>query len=291
MKKNTIGTLNSIIAAISYGTNPLFSLPMFSYGMNVNSVLFYRYLFASIIYFFWLKFHKKISLKISKKQFVVLFFLSIIFSMSSVTLFSAFNYIPSGLACTILFIFPIYVALVSFVFYKEKITKKLMFALLITIFGILQLYTGEVKLNLKGILLVLSSGLFYAVYMVLVKHLKTVKSLKTEVLSFYVMFFGLAVYIVNLKFLTQLQFFPNTLTFLFAIGLAIFPTIISLETIGIGIKLIGATKTAILGALEPLTALFFGILLFNEVLTLKILFGIILVLFGVNLAIFKSKTD
>ena len=111
-------------------------------------------------------------------------------------------------------------------------------------------------------------------------------------LSFYVMLFGLIVYIVNLKFCTTLQVLPNLKSWLFALGLALCPTIISLETITIAIQLIGSTNTAILGALEPLTAIFFGILFFNEQLTLRISIGVILILFGVFLIISrKMKVD
>ena len=110
-------------------------------------------------------------------------------------------------------------------------------------------------------------------------------------LSFYVMLFGLLVYVVNLKFCTNLQGLTTITAWLFVIGLAIFPTIISLETIGIAIKLIGSTNTAILGALEPLTAIFFGILFFNESLTLRISIGVILILFGVFLIISGKMTS
>ena len=89
------------------------------------------------------------------------------------------------------------------------------------------------------------------------------------------MFFGLIVYIYNLNFCTQLQIPLSPFMWLCVICLSIFPTIISLETITIAIKLIGSTTTAILGALEPLTAIFFGILFFDEHLTLRITLGII----------------
>ena len=67
-----------------------------------------------------------------------------------------------------------------------------------------------------------------------------------------------------------------------------FPTIISLETINVSIKLAGPTTTAILGALEPLTAIFFGVLLFNEQLTFRITAGVILVLFGVFMIVLRK---
>lgn len=294
MNSNTKGILNGIIASTSYGMNPLFGLPLYAIGIGVNSVLFYRYFLAVIIYFIWLKFFKKASLKISRQEIIPLFFLGIFFSLSSLTLFEAFHYIEAGIACTILFIYPVMVAIIMALFFKEKITKTVIFAILLTSIGIILLYKGkpDTALSIKGILIVLTSALLYALYIVGVKNIKPVKVMNSARLSFYVMLFGLIVYIVNLKFCTTLQMLPNLKAWLFAIGLALFPTIISLETITIAIQLIGSTNTAILGALEPLTAIFFGILFFHEQLTLRISIGIILILFGVFLIISrKMKVD
>lgn len=294
MNSNTKGILNGIIASTSYGMNPLFGLPLYAIGIGVNSVLFYRYFLAVIIYFIWLKFFKKASLKISRQEIIPLFFLGIFFSLSSLTLFEAFHYIEAGIACTILFIYPVMVAIIMAIFFKEKITKTVIFAILLTSIGIILLYKGkpDTALSIKGILIVLTSALLYALYIVGVKNIKPVKIMNSARLSFYVMLFGLIVYIVNLKFCTTLQILPNLKAWLFAIGLALFPTIISLETITIAIQLIGSTNTAILGALEPLTAIFFGILFFHEQLTLRISIGIILILFGVFLIISrKMKVD
>ena len=294
MNSNTKGILNGIIASTSYGMNPLFGLPLYAIGIGVNSVLFYRYFLAVIIYFIWLKFLKKASLKISRQEIIPLFFLGIFFSLSSLTLFEAFHYIEAGIACTILFIYPVMVAIIMSIFFKEKVTKTVIFAILLTSIGIILLYKGkpDTALSIKGILIVLTSALLYALYIVGVKNIKPVKAMNSARLSFYVMLFGLIVYIVNLKFCTTLQMLPNLKAWLFAIGLALFPTIISLETITIAIQLIGSTNTAILGALEPLTAIFFGIVFFHEQLTLRISIGIILILFGVFLIISrKMKVD
>ena len=294
MNSNTKGILNGIIASTSYGMNPLFGLPLYAIGIGVNSVLFYRYFLAVIVYFIWLKFFKKASLKISRQEIIPLFFLGIFFSLSSLTLFEAFHYIEAGIACTILFIYPVMVAIIMSIFFKEKVTKTVIFAILLTSIGIILLYKGkpDTALSIKGILIVLTSALLYALYIVGVKNIKPVKAMNSARLSFYVMLFGLIVYIVNLKFCTTLQILPNLKAWLFAIGLALFPTIISLETITIAIQLIGSTNTAILGALEPLTAIFFGIVFFHEQLTLRISIGIILILFGVFLIISrKMKVD
>lgn len=293
MNNNTKGILNGVIASVSYGMNPLFALPLYAQGIEVNSVLFYRYFFAVVIYFLWLKCVKKISLKIAKSELVPLFFLGIFFSLSSLTLFESFHYIEAGIACTILFIYPVIVALIMAIFFKEKITKTVVSAIFLTSIGIALLYKGKPDsvLSLKGVAIVLASAFLYAFYIVGVKSIKAIKSMNSAKLSFYVMLFGLLVYVVNLKFCTNLQGLTTIPAWLFVIGLAIFPTIISLETIGIAIKLIGSTNTAILGALEPLTAIFFGILFFNESLTLRISIGVILILFGVFLIISGKMTS
>ena len=98
-------------------------------------------------------------------------------------------------------------------------------------------------------------------------------------------FFGLSVYVVRLKFCTGLQLIPTPLLWVNAISLAVFPTVISLVTMTKAIHYIGSTPTAILGALEPVTALFFGVLIFGEQLTPRIILGILMVITAVTLII------
>ena len=65
MQRRTTGFLYGAVAAASYGTNPLFALPLYAAGIGVNSVLFYRYALAVAIYAIWLKCVKKMNLKIT----------------------------------------------------------------------------------------------------------------------------------------------------------------------------------------------------------------------------------
>lgn len=286
------GYINGVLAAVSYGTNPLFALPMYKLGMGVNSVLFYRYLFALIIYVISLKCFKKIDLKLSLKEFACIFPMAILFALSSVTMFEALKYLDSGVACTILFVYPIIVAVISIIFFKERLTKTALFAMILALSGIFMLNGGiSGHLNPLGVVLILASALVYAIYMVLVKNLTPIKHIKAEKLSFYVMLFGLFVFIVNLKFCTELQPINDWRVFACALALAIFPTIISIETINVAIRLIGSTTTAILGALDPLTAVFFGVVVFGETLTINRVIGIILVLFGAMLIVLRDRLN
>ncbi len=286
-RKRRIGLTYGAFASASYGTNPLFALPLYAAGIGVNSVLFYRYALALAIYFFWLKFIKQISLKITLKESIILLILGLFFSLSSYTLFDAFKYIEAGIACTILFIYPVLVAVIMAIFFKEKITKTVITSIALITVGISLLYHGKegATLNLHGVLIVILSALLYSLYIVGVKNIKQVRHMNSAKMTFYVMLFGLILYIINLNFCTELQPLTSPVLWLYAVCLALFPTIISIETINVAIKLIGSTTTAILGSLEPLTALFFGVVIFHEQLTLRIIFGIVAVLFGVILII------
>ena len=113
----------------------------------------------------------------------------------------------------------------------------------------------------------------------------SLKDMPIAKLTFYVLLFGLSVYVVRLKFCTGLQPIPTPLLWVNAVSLAVFPTVISLVTMTKAIHYIGSTPTAILGALEPVTALFFGVLIFGEQLTPRIILGILMVITAVTLII------
>lgn len=291
MKRKNTGLALGMVAACSYGTNPLFALPLYAAGMAANSMLFYRYLFAVVLYGLWIYFYKGISLKITKKEAFVLFFLGVVFAISSLTLFVSFQYIGAGIATTILFVYPIIVAVIMAIFFKEKLSHKTIISIFLMIAGIGLLYKndGGDTSSLFGVVCVLLSALSYAIYIVGVKKINAIRHIKLPKLTFYVMFFGLFVFLINTRMGLDIQGLHTPLMWGSVIGLALFPTIISLETMAVSIKLIGPTLSAVLGALEPVTAIIIGVVLFGEQLTLRIGIGIMLILFSVMLIVVQGK--
>ncbi len=290
-KAKLLGSIYGITGAAAYGVNPLFAKLLYFGGIGVNSILFYRYSMAILILFLWLKIYKRISLKINLKEGIMLCLLGLIFSMSSITLFKSYQYIDVGIASTLLFIYPVIVAIIMSLFFKEKINKVTIISIFLTSVGVLLLYKDKsgISLNLTGVFLVLLSASCWAIYMVCVKKIPILTKMNNDKLTFYVIFFGLFIYIYNLKFCTQLQILNSPAMWLYSIGLAIIPTIISIETVNLSIKLIGSTKTAILGALEPVTAIIIGVGLFGENLTIRIIFGIISIIGAVVLVVLNQN--
>lgn len=286
MVSNTFkGFVYGAVAAASYGLNPLFTLPLYSDGISADSVLFYRYGLGVVMLALLMKMQKQ-SFVLHRSEILPLFVMGMLFAFSSLTLFLSYNYMDAGIASTILFVYPVLVAIIMAVCFKEKVSVITALSIALAFLGISLLYKGEggKTLNLVGVLLVFASSLTYAVYIIGVNR-SSLKDMPTSKLTFYALLFGLSVFVVRLKFCTQLDIITTPALWVNPIALALFPTVISLIAMTKSIHYIGSTPAAILGALEPITALFFWVLVFGERLTPRIILGIILVLTTVTLII------
>ena len=283
MNSKLKGTLCGVGAAVSYGMNPLGVLPLYADGINTNSVLFYRYGLAVVIMALFMIVQRK-PFSVTIKELCILMPLGVLFVLSSLTLFESFHYMDAGVASTLLFVYPVLVAVMMAVFFKEKVTAVTVFSILLSLSGIGLLYGGgdTGTLSLTGVMFVLASSLSYAIYIVVVN--KSSLRMSSVKLTFYVMLFGLSVIIINALIGgedTAIQRLTTLRMWIFASILALFPTVISLILMVIAVHEIGSTPTAVMGALESLTAVVLGFTLFNEAFTFRLAVGIILILSAV----------
>ena len=227
------------------------------------------------------------SFRINRQELIVLGSLGLLFSASCITYYESFLLMDAGIASTILFVYPVMVAGIMAVFFKERITFSTVTAILLALGGIGLLYQGdgETSLSTMGIILVILSALCYAIYIVVVNQSSIrMSSLK---LTFYVLFicmFVLLAYSFTSSDL-HLQLPPSPRAWFYACWLGLVPTILSLVLMTIAVHEVGATPTAIMGALEPLTAVAIGVLVFGEALTVQLVIGIVLILSAVLLIV------
>lgn len=289
MNTKTKGYILGTIAAASYGMNPLFALPLYEDGMNPDSVLFFRYLFAIPLLGIMLKVRGR-SFKTNKKETFLLIVMGLMVAISSLTLFQSYNYMDAGIASTLLFVYPIMVALIMAFVFKEKVTLQTAFCIMMALGGIGLLYKNSdgSTLDFVGTVLVFISALSYAIYIVAVNQtaLKNVATLKV---TFYVLLFGLSLFLVRLGINENLLLPSKWYLWGNLLSLAIFPTAISFLCTTSSIQYIGSTPTAILGALEPVTAIFFGITVFGEVLTGRECVGLVMIITAVTFVIAGSN--
>ena len=281
MNTKVKGYILGAVAAATYGMNPLFTLPLYKEGMNPDSVLFFRYLFAIPILGIMLKARGR-SFSLKRKEILPLVILG--------WLVQSYNYMEAGIASTILFVYPILVALIMAVAFKEKVTLQTVLCIFLALSGIGLLYKGGdgTTLSLVGVGLVMASALSYAIYIVGVNRpiLKDVATLKV---TFYVLLFGLSLFLVRVDFGQSLHVVDKWYLWGNLIALAIFPTAISFLCTTQAVQYIGSTPTAILGALEPVTAVFFGVTIFGESLTPRLCCGIVLIIMAVTFIIAGSN--
>lgn len=285
ISKQVKGYAYGAVSAASYGVNPLFALLLYAGGQTVDSVLFYRYFFALLMLAVLMKVQGT-GFAIQRQEVLPLAVMGLLFSSSSIFLFDSYNYMDAGIASTILFVYPLMVALLMALFFHERLTWLTLGSISLAFVGISLLYKGGngETLSLFGVGCVLMSSLTYALYIIGVNR-SSLKEMPTARLTFYALLFGSIILLVRLRFGLDLPAVAAPIHWVYILLLALFPTIISLITMTLSVHYIGSTPTAILGALEPVTALFFGVMVFNEQLTPRILLGILLILAGVTVII------
>lgn len=285
MNAKAKGYILGSIAAASYGMNPLFALPLYKAGMDPDSVLFFRYLFAIPLLGIMIKARGR-SFKIQRKETFPLIIMGLLVALSSLTLFLSYNYMAAAIASTLLFVYPIMVALIMAMVFKEKLALQTIVCMLLALGGIGLLYKSEdgSTLSLIGTLLVFASSLSYAIYIVGINQ-TSLKNVATLKVTFYVLLFGLSLFVARLLYSGVLNTPDQWYLWANLLALAVFPTAISFLCTTGAIQYIGSTPTAILGALEPVTAIFFGIAVFGESLTVRESFGLVMIIVAVTFVI------
>ncbi len=279
------------IAAATYGTNPLFTLPLYADGMTADSVLFFRYLFALPAVALMLLWRRR-NFRIGRGSVVPLAVMGILLAMSSLLLFVSYNYMDAGIASTLLFVYPLMVAVIMAAFFRERLSVTTMSCIVMALVGIALLFKGEdgATLSVTGTVFVMLSSLSYAAYIVGVNRpgLKQVATLKV---IFYVLLSGVMLFACKILVTPGSHFIVPSHwgMWLNIAGLALLPTVVSFICTTKAIQYIGPTPTAILGALEPVTAVVIGITVFDETLTARDLLGLILIVVAVSLVVASGK--
>ena len=290
-KNAIIGYPAGIITGITYGLNPLFGLPLMKAGASVEAILFFRYGIAVLILgaFLWLT---KQTFKVSLKQAGILLVLGLLYTASSIFLFEAYNYIASGLATTLIFVYPVLVALIM-VFLRVVPSWQVWLAIVATFLGvIIMTQNGDSQaINPIGVLLSLGSATVYAFFIVIINRSKTIGAISNSLLTFYSLMVGAFIFLGK----NLLSDAPITTgiegwgAWMNLVGLALLPTVVSTASLAIATRNIGATKASVLGVFEPITAILVGTVCLGEVLTTNIIVGILLAMGAVTFMIVSTK--
>ena len=286
-----IGYPAGIVTGITYGLNPLFAKPLMNNGASTEAILFFRYGIAVVLLGAFLLL-KKESFRINLRQAGVLLGLGLLYTASSAFLFEAYKYIASGLATTLVFLFPVMVAIIM-VFLKVVPSWPVWLSIAATFAGVMIMTggTGTEAINPTGIWFSIASAFVYALFIVIINRSKAISSIPNSLLTFYALSVGTVFFLTRcgLSGAELLTGLDGGMAWANLRGLAILPTIVSTASLAVATRNIGATKASVLGVFEPITAILVGTLVFGEELTPNIIAGILISIVAVSFMIMLTK--
>ncbi len=287
------GFLYGIVASSTFGLLPLFTLPVMGEGLTTFSILSYRMLFASILVAV-LMLIGRVSFATNLKELRWFAVLGFLYYGSAALLFQAYGGMASGLATTLHFMYPVSVTVIMALVYKQRPSLVTIGAIILSLIGVALLCLRESSTGVSSLLsvfLVLLSGVCYAVYLVLVSTVKRINQQNSQKLTFYVLMFSGAFFMLSTLQGGGLQIIPSASAGINLLLMATLPTLLSNLALVRSVKNIGSTLTSVLGAMEPLTAIIVGILVFDESLRGLMVVGIILILVSVSLIVLSPLLD
>lgn len=286
-----IGYPAGIITGITYGLNPLFAKPLMNAGASTEAILLFRYGIAVILLGAYLLL-KKENFRITLKQAGVLLSLGLLYTASSTFLFEAYKYIASGLATTLVFLFPAMVAIIM-VFLKVVPSWPVWLSIAATFAGVMIMTggAGTETVNPVGVWFSIASAFVYALFIVIINKSKVISSIPNSLLTFYALLTGTFFFIGRCLFsgADLMAGIDGGMAWCNLIGLAVLPTIVSTASLAVATRNIGATKASVLGVFEPITAILVGTMVFGEALTPNIIAGILISIVAVTFMIMLTK--
>lgn len=282
--KNIKGVVYALVSSSTFGLIPLFSIPIILSGaMAVPSLLFYRFAFATLAMALAGIVLRK-SFRIKPLMLLKISVLGIFYASTSMGLTLSYEYISSGVATTIHFLYPVLVTVLMVAFFGEKKSRTLIMAAALSILGVALLSWGEGEIKIKGLLLVLLTVVTYATYIVGVNQ-SGVEDTDPVILTFYVFVASTVMFALYSAFTSGIEPIRDSSTLFGLLMLALLPTVISDFTLILAVKYVGSTVTAILGSMEPLVAVLVGVFYFSEKFGWESVLGLALVITAVTMVV------
>lgn len=258
------GFFYGIATSVTFGLIPLFTLPLMQKGMVFDSILFYRFLFATFALGAMMKI-KKESFRIESRDIPMFLLLGLLYTGSAMFLFWGYGFMGAGVATTLHFTYPVFVTLLMLVLFREKASWVTWVAILLAIYGVseLSLKGDELSADATGVIIVLLSAVCYAGYIVAVNKSR-LRDMSGRKLAFYVFIVSTVLFAIKALTNQGIQPVPDAVSIGNLFLLAVVPTVISNITLVLAVQNIGGTMTSVLGAMEPVTAVCIGALILGK---------------------------
>lgn len=289
-KDKLTGIWAAAVSALIFGLTPAIAKMAYAGGSNGVTMTFTRSLFALPVLYLITR-SKGISLRLSRKELPATLALCLFGAFfTTLTLYSSYMYINVGMATVLHYIFPVLVTLGSILFFREKVVWWKLVALAVGFCGVLTFFRVSAQDAVWGVALAAGSGLFYAALLLGMDY-AVVRSFHYFKMSFYCSLvscgaaaaWGLAAGVLNLGLTPQ--------AWLYSLVVSMLVSVVGFSSLKLAIAKCGASTTAIVSMLEPISGIFFGWLLLGEQMTLANVAGCALILLSLVMVTFYSARD
>lgn len=264
MKK---GYVYTALSAVIFGLMPLLTKIIIARGATSLTIAFFRVFYVTMVLFFVLKI-KKIDLHLEKRELLSALFTSIFGSgLTIIILNESYNYVDTGIATSLHFLYPLFVAILCCFFYGEKIKKKQIISLSFALVGII-CFMSKGNGSLFGYFLAIASGFTYAFYLVKMDKTGLVKMNALKLSFYFALFTTIEIFAINL-FVQDVVFKMDMIAYGLLLVLALSSSFLATVLLQEGVLLLGSTRASFICLLEPVTSMIMGILCLNEALTLN----------------------
>lgn len=282
-----IGSILVLSSGIIFGIIPLITVSLFADGLNTATVSFFRYLFLMIT-IVMISIVKGNSLKLERdKIFKIITHLGIMTAITSLLLVGSYNYISTGAATTIHFLYPVAVILICCFYYREKLSKQIIIAVILVVVGLLGFMESVQLSGVIGIVMAFLSAVTYALYILQLERTK-LNRLNPLTLSFYIALTSIAVLYFSSFFIGKITFSFSFRDLLLFILLGIL-TMMAQIFFQLGSRYLGSKLSALLSLSEPMTSMVVGVIILNERISVLKIVGCVLILGAILVATYRNN--
>jgi drug/metabolite transporter (DMT)-like permease len=288
MSAASAGLIFAIGSAALFAVRPIFVKLVYAQGIDSTTLIAFRMLFSMPIYAIMLLWLLRDPVKKSKLS------LKAIVSSSIIGLFGYYaasfldliglQYVTAQLGRMILYIYPTLVVILGAIFFRERVTWRMLVSLAITYIGVAVIFGHDLQQFddnvIVGALFIVGSALSFAIYLIFSKSLIT--ELGSRVFTCIALIsasMGIFIhYALTHSILTPQV---NAVGLSWILVISIFCTVIPTFFTTAAVARIGANKTGIVAMVGPAFTSSFAVLILGEAFTIYHAVGIIMVVMGV----------
>ncbi|MEG0526352.1 MAG: EamA family transporter [Longicatena sp.] len=285
---HTKGIFYTIISAILFGITPILATWIYDYGVSSITIVFFRSLFVLPILYVLMK-SQKVSLHIQKQELKHTAIIAIFGSgLTTILLFTSYQYIDVGTATTLHFLYPLCVSLLCYLVYHERLGRTKIVALLVAAVGTLCFFDAKQSDSFIGIFLAIASAVAYAFYMVQLSKKHLTKQ-NPFLISFYMALFTVLETIVYHIFVPSITLQLPFKAYFILILLSVVSSFLGVVLLQLGIRELGPSTASLFCLFEPITSIIAGVFLLHDHVSLINIIGCIVILLALVIITLAEK--